>query len=140
MGVYEALRETNPDIKVYSAQPATSQELTGGEAGKHKIEGIADGFIPSILDTDIIYKTINVKDEQAVNMARQLAQEKGLFVGISSGCNVFAALRIARRLKKGQNVVTVLPDRADRYLSIGLFDKVDADKVVVPTGCETPIK
>jgi len=136
MGVAQALRAVNPQAKIIAAQPAHSQELTGGQAGKHKIEGVADGFVPSIVDTALIEETINVTDEDAVSMCRRLAAEKGLFVGVSSGCNVFAALRVVRRMKKGQNVVTVLPDSADRYLSIGLFEKVKADEVVVPEGCD----
>jgi len=132
MGVAQALRAVNPKVKIIAAQPAHSQELTGGKAGKHKIEGIADGFIPSIVDTSLIDETINITDNDAVWFSRQLATQKGLFVGVSSGCNVFAAIEIAKRMKKGQNVVTVLPDNADRYLSIGLFE---AEDVVVPAGC-----
>ena len=137
MGVAEALRAVNPEVKIIAAQPATSRELTGGEPGKHRIEGIADGFVPKIVDKSRIHETINVRDEDAVRFCRVLATEKGLFCGISSGCNVFAALRIARGMKKGQNLVTVLPDSADRYLSIGLFE-AEAEQVVVPSSC-TPL-
>jgi cysteine synthase A len=132
MGVAKALKTVNPNVQIIAAQPAGSKELTGGKAGKHKIEGIADGFIPQIVDTTIIDETINVTDNDAVNMSRYMAKTWGLFVGISSGCNVFAALEVARRLKKGDVVVTVLPDSADRYLSIGLFDDKE---VVAPPGC-----
>jgi cysteine synthase A len=134
MGVTQALRTINPNVKSIAAQPEDSTELTGGDAGKHKIEGIADGFIPAIVDTSKIDKVINVADDDAVRISRILAAKKGLFVGISSGCNVFAALKIARTMKKGQNVVTVLPDSADRYLSTGLFEQVEAKDVAFSIG------
>jgi cysteine synthase A len=134
MGVAQALRAVNPDVKIIAAQPEDSLELTGGDAGKHKIEGIADGFIPAIVDTSKIDEVINVADDDAVRVSRILAAKKGLFVGISSGCNVFAALKIAKNLEKGQNVVTILPDSADRYLSTGLFEDVEAEDVAFSIG------
>ncbi|MDH5690166.1 MAG: cysteine synthase family protein, partial [Candidatus Bathyarchaeota archaeon] len=91
MGVAKALKEVNPEVKIVAAQPAGSQELTGGKAGEHRIDGIGDGFIPSIVDQSLIDEVINVKDEDAVNWSRLLAREKGLFAGISSGANVDAA-------------------------------------------------
>jgi cysteine synthase A len=132
MGVGKALKEINPDVRIVAAQPAGSQELTGGKAGKHGIAGIGDGFIPSIVDTSIIDEAVNVKDEEAVNWSRILAREKGLFAGISSGANVYASLQIAKRMKKGQTVVTVLPDSADRYASLGLFTDKKAQDIHVP--------
>jgi cysteine synthase A len=134
MGVAQALRTVNPDVKIIAAQPEDSLELTGGDAGKHKIEGIADGFVPGIVDTSKIDEVINVADDDAVKISRILAAKKGLFVGISSGCNIFAALKIVKNMKKGQNVVTVLPDSADRYLSTGLFDEVEAEDVAFSIG------
>lgn len=127
MGVGKALKEANPQVKIIAAQPFSSQELTGGKAGGHKIEGIADGFVPKIVDNSMIDETINVKDEDAIFTVRLLHRRRGLLCGVSSGCNVFAALRVARRLKKGQTVVTLLPDSADRYMSIGLADKKDEE-------------
>ena len=132
MGVGKALKEVNPDVKIVAAQPAGSQELTGGKAGEHRIDGIGDGFIPSIVDQSLIDEAINVKDEDAVNWSRLLAREKGLFAGISSGANVDAAVQLARRMKKGQNIVTVLPDSADRYASLGIFTDKKAEKIHVP--------
>lgn len=127
MGVGKALREVNPRVKIIAAQPASSQELTGGKAGGHRIEGIADGFVPKIVDNTMIDETISVKDEDAIFTVRLLHRRRGLLCGISSGCNVFAALRVARKLRKGQVVVTLLPDSADRYMSIGLADKKDEE-------------
>ena len=132
MGVAKALKEVNPDVKIVAAQPASSQELTGGKAGEHRIDGIGDGFIPRIVDRSLIDEALNVEDEEAVNWSRMLAREKGLFPGISSGANVYAAVQIAKRMKKGQNIVTVLPDNADRYASLGLFEDIKAEKIHVP--------
>jgi cysteine synthase A len=132
MGVAKALKKVNPDVKIVAAQPAGSQELTGGEAGEHRIDGIGDGFIPSIVDRSLIDQTINVKDEEAVKWSRMLARDKGLFAGISSGANVDAAVQLARRMKKGQNVVTVLPDSQDRYASLGIFTDKKAKEIHVP--------
>ena len=132
MGVGKALKKVNPDVRIIAAQPAGSQELTGGKAGEHKIDGIGDGFIPSIVDKSLIDEVVNVEDEEAVNWSRMLAREKGLFAGISSGANVYAAVQIAKRMKKGQNIVTVLPDSADRYASLGLFEDIKAEEIHVP--------
>jgi len=126
------LKEVNPDVKIVAAQPASSQELTGGKAGEHRIDGIGDGFIPSIVDQSLIDEAINVKDEDAVKWSRLMAREKGLFAGISSGANVYAAVQLARRMKKGQTVVTVLPDSADRYASLGIFTDKKAKEIHVP--------
>jgi cysteine synthase A len=132
MGVGKALKEINPDLRIVAAQPAGSQELTGGKAGEHGITGIGDGFIPSIVDTSLIDGAVNVEDEEAVNWSRILAKEKGLFAGISSGANVYAAVQIAKTMKKGQTLVTVLPDSADRYASLGLFTDKKAQDIHVP--------
>ncbi|MFA5365354.1 MAG: cysteine synthase A [Candidatus Bathyarchaeia archaeon] len=132
MGVAKALKEVNPNVRIVAAQPATSQELTGGKVGEHRIDGIGDGFIPNIVDTSIINDAVNVKDEDAVNWSRILAKEKGLFAGISSGANVYAAVQVAKQMKKGQTVVTVLPDNADRYASLGIFSDKKAKEIHVP--------
>ncbi len=132
MGVGKALKKINPDVRIAAAQPAGSQELTGGKAGEHRIAGIGDGFIPSIVDTSLFDRVISVKDEDAVNWSRRLAREKGLFAGISSGANVYAAVQLARKMKKGQNIVTVLPDSGDRYASLGLFTDKKAEDIHVP--------
>jgi cysteine synthase A len=132
MGVAKALKEINPNVKIVAAQPTGSQELTGGEMGEHRIDGIGDGFIPSIVDLSLIDEVVNVEDDEAVSWSRMLAREKGLFAGISSGANVFAAVQVARKLNRGQNVVTVLPDSADRYTSLGLFEDIEAEEIDVP--------
>jgi cysteine synthase A len=132
MGVAKALKEVNPDVKIVAAQPSGSQELTGGKSGEHRIDGIGDGFIPNIVDTSVIEEAVNVDDETAVSMSRLLAKEKGLFAGVSSGANVYAAIQIAKQLKKGQTVVTVLPDSQDRYASLGIFTDKTAKEIHVP--------
>lgn len=132
MGVAKALKEVNPKVQIVAAQPAGSQELTGGKVGEHRIDGIGDGFIPNIVDTSVIDDAVNVEDETAVNWSRILAREKGLFAGISSGANVYAAVQVAKKLKKGQTVVTVLPDSQDRYASLGFFSKKNAKEIHVP--------
>jgi cysteine synthase A len=120
MGVSEALRKKFPKVQIIAVEPAESSVLCGGKAGSHKIQGIGPGFVPNILDTNKIDAVINVKSDDAVEMTRKLARQKGLFVGISSGANVLASLEIAKKMPR-ENIVTVLPDRADRYLSMGLF-------------------
>jgi cysteine synthase A len=132
MGLAKALKKVNPDAKIVAAQPSGSQELTGGKVGEHGIAGIGDGFIPSIVDVSLIDEVINVEDEEAVNWSRMLARENGLFAGISSGANVYAAVKVAKKMKTGQNVVTVLPDNADRYASLGLFEDIKAEDIHVP--------
>ena len=132
MGVAKALKEVNPNVQIVAAQPASSQELTGGKVGEHRIDGIGEGFIPSIVDTSIIDDAVDVGDETAVSWSRMLAREKGLFAGISSGANVYAAVQIAKKLKKGQTVVTVLPDSQDRYASLGIFTDKKAKEIHVP--------
>jgi cysteine synthase A len=134
MGVAQALRAVNPDVRIIAVQPAGSRELSGGQAGRHVIEGIADGFVPKIVDTSQINEVIDVRDVEAVRFCRILAAEKGFFCGVSSGCNVYGAMRVARSMRKGQNVVTMLPDSGDRYLSIHLFEG-DAEKVAIPASC-----
>lgn len=132
MGLAKALKKVNPNVNIVAAQPAGSQELTGGKTGEHRIVGIGDGFIPSIVDVSVIDEVINVEDEEPVNWSRMLARDNGLFVGISSVANVFAAVKIAKKMKKGQNIVTVLPDNADRYASLGLFEDIRAEDIQVP--------
>lgn len=120
MGVAQALRDKHPNIMIVAVEPAESAVLSGGRAGAHKIQGIGSGFVPSIVDLSEINKVIKVKSDDAMQMTRHLARENGLFVGISSGANVLASLRIAKKMGN-KNVVTVLPDSGNRYLSMGLF-------------------
>lgn len=120
-GVGEVLRMNKPDILIIAVEPAGSPVLSGGMPGKHKIAGIGAGFYPGILNTKIYNEIITVTDDDAAKTARQLAKKEGLLVGISSGAAMWAAQRIAERLKKGKKIVVIFPDRGDRYLSTGLF-------------------
>jgi len=121
MGVGEALRGVYPEVKLIAVEPAESAVVSGGKPGSHLIQGIGPGFIPSLLNMDLVDEVIQVKGSDAVDMTRRLIKEEGLMVGISSGANVLASLEIARRSEKGKTIVTVLPDRGERYLSMDLF-------------------
>jgi cysteine synthase A len=117
-GIGEYLKEKNPDIKLVAVEPKNSAALLGREPGLHQIQGIGDGFVPGVLDVNLIDMVITVSDEEAINTTRLLSQKEGLLVGTSSGANVFAALQ----MDNGRNkVVTLLPDRAERYFSTALL-------------------
>ncbi len=122
MGVAEVLRKANPQVRIVAVEPAESAVLSGGKAGLHGIQGIGEGFVPKLVDVEKIDEVIKIKTKDAMEMARKLAGKEGLLVGISSGANVLASLQVAKRLGKGKTVVTVLPDRGERYLSTGLFN------------------
>ena len=121
-GAGKALQGANPDILIVAVEPADSPVLSGGEPGPHKIQGIGAGFVPDVLDTDIYREIITVSNEDAMQTANALARDEGVFVGISAGANVFAARQVAARMKPGQNVVTILCDTGERYLSTNIFD------------------
>jgi cysteine synthase A len=121
-GVGQALKQKNPHVRIIAVEPSDSPVLSGGEPGPHKIQGIGAGFVPDVLDTGIFSEIITVTNEQAMQSARELAREEGVFVGISAGANVFAARKVATRFKPGQNVVTILCDTGERYLSTNIFD------------------
>ena len=116
-GVGEVLKSKNPGVKVVAVEPAASPVLSGGQPGPHKIQGIGAGFVPKVLNRSIIDEIIKVTDSDAVETARKLAREEGLFVGISSGAAAFAALATAKSLGKGKSVVVIFPDTGERYLS-----------------------
>ncbi|MFH1347508.1 MAG: cysteine synthase A [Candidatus Margulisiibacteriota bacterium] len=120
-GVGEVLKKKNPNIVIVAVEPATSPILSGGQPGPHKIQGIGAGFVPKVLNREIIDQVITVKDDEAFQISRRLAEEEGLFVGISSGAAAFAALKVAAELGKGKKVVTILPDTGERYFSMEQF-------------------
>ncbi len=120
-GTGTRLKSHFPNLSVKAVEPYTSPVLSGEEPGKHKIQGIGAGFIPSILDTDIYDEVIKIKDEEAFETARNLAKNEGLFVGISTGANVAAAYKVAKKAKKGAIILTFSPSNAERYLSTALF-------------------
>lgn len=117
-GVGGFLKEKNPGVRVAAVEPATSAVLSGSKPGPHRIQGIGAGFVPKILNREILDEIIRVSDEEAYHTAKALARTEGLLVGISSGANVFAAQKVALALGEGKNVVTVLPDSGERYLSM----------------------
>lgn len=118
-GVGRYLKSQDEKIKVWGLEPDESALLTRGEAGIHKIQGIGANFIPGVLDTKILDKTISVKSDEAIEMAKRLSREEGLLVGISAGANVLGALKMQEEI--GGNIVTVAPDTAERYMSTELF-------------------
>ena len=120
-GVGKFLKERNNDIILVAVEPANSAALLGHEPGLHKIQGIGDGFVPDILDPDKIDRVMTVTDEDAIETTRMLARKEGALCGTSSGANVWAAIQLAEELGPGKNVVTVLPDRAERYFSTALI-------------------
>jgi cysteine synthase len=121
-GVAQVIKERKPEAKFIAVEPAASPVLSGGQKGPHPIQGIGAGFIPSVLDQDLVDEVIAVGNDDALSLARRLALEEGLLVGISSGAAVVAALQVARRPEnKGKLVVVVLPSSGERYLSTVLF-------------------
>jgi len=120
-GVARHLKERSPSVRVIAVEPKHTAALLRQEPGLHAIQGIGDGFVPACLDTQLIDDLITVSDEDAIATTRELAQKQGLLVGTSSGANVWAAASVARALGPTHNVVTVLPDRAERYFSTALI-------------------
>lgn len=122
-GVGEVIKSRKPGFKVVAVEPEDSPVLSGGQPGPHKIQGIGAGFVPEVLNRDIIDEIYRVTNEQALETARRLAKEEGLLVGISSGAAVYAALEIAKRPEnKDKMIVAILPDTGERYLSTPLFE------------------
>ncbi|MBQ8503683.1 MAG: cysteine synthase A [Clostridia bacterium] len=121
-GIGEILKKHNPDMTIWAVEPEHAAILSGGSIGTHIQMGIGDGLIPAILNQQIYDDVCIVKDEEAITTAKELASKEGILCGISSGTNVAAALRLAKKLGKGKTVVTVLPDTAERYFSTPLFD------------------
>lgn len=121
-GTGAGLREGNPDVKIVAVEPEGSPVLSGGKPGPHQIQGIGAGFVPKVLDLDLIDEIIKVGNEAAFSMSRKVAKSDGLLVGISSGAALYAAQRLARRPEnRGKTIVALLPDTGERYLSTPLF-------------------
>ena len=121
-GIGEALREANPDIEIWAVEPEHAAILSGGSIGTHLQMGIGDGVIPTILNQKVYNEICIIPDNLAVSTSKDLAKKEGIMCGISSGTNVAAAIKLAKKLGPGKTVVTVLPDTAERYFSTPLFD------------------
>lgn len=122
-GIGETLKKYNPQIEIWAVEPEHAAILSGGSIGTHLQMGIGDGVIPEILNQNIYSDICIVNDEEAISTAKRLASEEGIMCGISSGTNVAAAIKLAKKLGKGKRVVTVLPDTAERYFSTPLFEE-----------------
>lgn len=121
-GIGKYLKEKNPNVKIVAVEPSSSPVLRGGKSGPHKIQGIGAGFVPKTFDSNVVDEIFDVENDQAILAGRQLAQQDGLLVGISSGAAAFAATEIAKRPEnKGKTVVALLPDTGERYLSTVLY-------------------
>lgn len=121
-GIGETLKKANPDMTIWAVEPENAAILSGGSIGTHVQMGIGDGLIPAILNQEIYDDVCIIKDEEALETSKRLASEEGIMCGISSGTNVAAALKLAKKLGKGKTVVTILPDTAERYFSTPLFE------------------
>ncbi len=125
-GVAEALKDRKPGFQAVAVEPVESAVLSGGQPGPHKIQGIGAGFVPEVLNADILDEIIKVRHEDAGKMARRLAREEGILAGISSGANVWAALELAKRPENEEKmIVAIVPDTGERYLSTWLFEDGD---------------
>ena len=123
-GVGEGLKAKNPNVKIVAVEPADSPVISEGKAGPHKIQGIGAGFVPAILNLDVVDEVLTVENEQAFEASRKIAKTEGILVGISSGAAAYAAIQLAKRQEnKGKCIVALLPDTGERYLSTELFQK-----------------
>jgi len=120
-GVGTFLKERNPQAKIIAVEPKNVSALLGHEPGLHKIQGIGDGFIPSVLDVNLIDGVVEVTDDDAISTARNLAKVQGILVGTSSGANIWAAVKMAEKYGRDQRIATILPDRVERYFSTSLI-------------------
>ena len=122
-GIGKYIKSQNPNAKIVAVEPATSAVLSGKKPGPHKIQGIGAGFVPKVLDLDIVDEIIPVENDDAFNASRAVAKAEGLLVGISAGASIYAAKELAKRPEnKGKNIVILLPDTGERYLSTTLFE------------------
>lgn len=118
MGVAQAMHDANLAVRIVAVEPDESAVMSGDAKGCHGIQGLADGFIPALIKMDAIDQVVRIKTQDARDAARRLSREEGLLVGISSGANVLAATQLAQQMGPGHTIVTILPDRGERYLSI----------------------
>ena len=121
-GTGKGLKQHNPNVKIVAVEPATSPVLSGGKPGPHKIQGIGAGFVPKTFDREVIDEIISVDNDDAIRTSRELSKTEGLLVGISAGAAMYAATQLAARPEnKGKNIVVLLPDTGERYLSTVLY-------------------
>ncbi len=133
-GISEYFKQLKPEFRTVAVEPKDSPVLSGGKAGPHKIQGIGAGFVPKVLKTELIDEVIQVTNEDALEMARRLPREEGLFVGISSGAAVSAAVQVARRPENaGKLIIVIIPDFGERYLSTALFESLRQEALALPT-------
>jgi len=122
-GCGEVFKERNKDIKIVAVEPKDSPVLSGGQPGRHKIQGIGAGFVPQVLNMKVVDEIIQVSNEDSVETARQLARKEGILAGISSGAAMWAAMQVSHRQEnEGKTIVVVLPDTGERYISTEMFD------------------